>query len=351
MSEFSTPFITVGKLRHLQPWIEIRDALIRRNELLAAVGDKTLWTGGTLPVLPAVKDLPHGITNYRDKITECISGSGPRFWRWNGTRLESYTIGTLLTDAGCGKSSWDPYGGTDLTPPSISHLELWDDIHKALGELSWVYAAFAWGPWGRGDYEEYVDEHSSWNSARSSAFSGLAPTVDVGPNAIWVGRHGYGRSRDDGTFTCRVRCKSSIEIDFATEPELATLDNGLTLVDAFIRFYSHAYWDLSTPLYVWDHWSDSGYDMYLNGNYIGSFNRIDTRYGSGYYDLHFSDAIDYILLDGSTNTIRIEMTNPLTTDPGVGDWPAPAFDTSNSWNDAIGPWQNWVYLKYTYSDP
>ena len=75
-----------------------------------------------------------------------------------------------------------------------------------------------------------------------------------------------------------------------------------------------------------------------------------TRYGSGYYDLHFSSAIDYIILDGSTNTIRIEMTNPLTTDPGGGDWPAPAFDTSNSWNDAIGPWQNWVYLKYAYSD-
>ena len=341
MPEFSTPFITVGKMRHLQPWIEIRDALIRRNELLAAVGDKTLWVGDALPVLPVVKELPHGITNYRDKFNECISGSGPRFYKWDET------LGWLTS---FGYVTWDPYGPPDLTPPCISHVDLWDDLREKVSELAWVYAAFAWGPWGKGDYYGY-NEAGSWNSARSGAFSSIAPDPDQWPNAIWVGRYGYGRSRDDGTFYCWAKCKSSIEINFATEPELAGLDNGLVLVDAFIRFYSHPYWDMSTPVYRWDHWSDSGYDMYLNGIYIGSFKRIDTQYGDGYYNLHFSSAIDHIFLDGSTNTIRIEMTNPLTTDPGEGDWPAPAFDTGNSWNDAIGPWQNWVYLKYVYTDP
>ncbi len=175
-----------------------------------------------------------------------------------GIRPSIYTRATLHDDAfGYNNVGWDPPGAPDLTPPSLLHKKLWNNMKACYDLLIWAIDGPHIGNAGGGftgtRYSNEDDwDGAFWGVARTAAFAGI---VETGAAAA-LGRYGSVEEDLDG---------NEIKVH-VTDPKRSIPDY-TDVVDAptsFDDMYVCIEWDGWTPGFDEDQTTPFPIDLYAN---------------------------------------------------------------------------------------
>ena len=357
MPEFITLPFSVGDRFKDNAWHELRTAIINRQQLVDAIYGTILYPAQN-PIQVKVKDLPGLIDNYRSKIDELAE------YFYEEPDLASnvitpYTSTTLHIES-FGFEDWERTSPSpspsvssspfDLTPVTIPHKQLWNDMKLCLDLLKWInvdsdYLAYFSGHAWNGTSQS----NSSWNVARAGWFNSLADlsnfpttyTIRLGKKAR--ARKYLGEYKVE--FTGGGYDGQSLNCDFSIN-DLTSLINQPLIENGILhlRTSGSAGYKYITNL---------PFDIYIEGTKVNSstFN-LDPDFDVNQYKSFSLDNISDAILnvDGTANDLELRFIGTMTDDIGAIEWPAPLGSSYEGWSQHITATGRAILLKFSWDE-
>ncbi len=268
----------------------------------------------------------------------------------------AYIISTLHV-AAFGTNDWDPIAAPDLTPPTLSHKKLWNDIKACLDLMKWVNAVpyqligriVTWGSQSVAPADHHNPPWAAALAAHYATMPALANTINQGVGR-WTQAQLIVGGDNDGDYNFNwfqyLQSGRNEPFDFS----------GYAQAPSIIDSYTRLTWDANPGF---DYYQDITWEVVLGHASLVSVSNAPTISdpevaGEGWNKIAAARLGD-IKLDGTDNEIRFVYSPIEDWDipPNVADWPAPAGAAQEDYwqmlsGPVTGPRMDW-YLKLSWA--